>query len=180
VNEREAVWTELMRAANAGDETAYDRLLRSLAPSLRAGARRGLARAGVTDIDAEDVVQEILIAVHLKRRTWKESEPIGPWIWAIARYKLVDALRRRGRRVHLPIEDFDDRLIAQEPETNADRRDVERHLGNLPARQREVIRSVALDGASIGQTAERLGMSSGAVRVALHRAVRALAPVFRQ
>src|SRR5436853_548694 len=74
-------WAGLMRAANAGDAMAYRRLLQALAPTLRSAARRRLARAGASESDAEDVVQETLLAIHLKRHTWIEADPIGPWIW---------------------------------------------------------------------------------------------------
>ena len=75
MQDRDAEWAGLMRAANAGDQAAYQRLLLSMAPWLRAIARRGLARWG--DADAEDVVQETLLAIHLKRHTWDETRPSG-------------------------------------------------------------------------------------------------------
>ncbi len=176
--ERETHWAELMRAANAGDAAAYRRLLKDLAPVLRAAARRGFVRAGC-DADAEDVVQETLLAIHLKRHTWRSEEPIGPWIWAIARNKLIDALRRRGRRVELPIEDFAEVLPAEEARATSPARDVERHLEILPDGQRAVVRAIAVEGASIAEAATRLAMSSGAVRVALHRGLAALAAKLR-
>ena len=74
-----------MRLALAGDAAAYDRCLRAMAARLRAGVRRAIVRAGLAANDAEDVVQEILLAVHLKRHTWDAARPIGPWLAAIAR-----------------------------------------------------------------------------------------------
>ena len=124
-----------MRAANSGDGSAYERLLREMTPALRALARRVITQAGVA-VDAEDIVQETLIAVHLKRQTWVASEPIGPWVRAIARHKAIDAMRRRGRHVHVPVEDFEDLLPTEETTTDYPRRDLERHLHSLPrARQ---------------------------------------------
>jgi RNA polymerase sigma-70 factor (ECF subfamily) len=163
-----------MRAANSGDSGAYERLFRELTPVLRALARRTVMRTGVA-IDAEDIVQETLIAIHLKRQTWMPSEPLGPWVRAIARHKAIDALRRRGRHVHVPVEDYEDLLPAEDASTDYPRRDLERHLHHLPTRQREVVQSIALDGQSIRATAGRFNMSEGAVRVALHRAVTTLA-----
>jgi RNA polymerase sigma-70 factor (ECF subfamily) len=168
-----------MRAANAGDGAAYEQLLRELTPALRAVARRAVTRTAVA-MDAEDIVQETLIAIHLKRQTWIDTEPIGPWVRAIARHKMIDALRRRGRHVHVPVEDFEDVLPAPEAASELPRRDLEKHLHHLPARQREVIQSIALDGHSIRATAGRFSMSEGAVRVALHRAVAALAAVMQR
>jgi RNA polymerase sigma-70 factor (ECF subfamily) len=123
------------------------------------------------------VVQEILIAVHLKHRTWDETRPFAPWLAAIARYKTVDCLRRRGDRTELPIEDFAGTLAAAEPEPSADERSVARSLDALPERQREVVRTIAVEGASIAQAAKHLRISEGAVRVALHRGLAALAKI---
>lgn len=173
---REAEWAELMRAANRGDAASYQRLLEALLPSLRALARRAVARSGGV-VEAEDIVQETLLAVHLKRHTWIESEPLGPWVRAIAHHKLIDALRRRGRRVHIPIEEVVDLLPSQDVADAGARRDVERHLPSLPARQREVVRAIALEGQSIRTTAERFEITEGAVRVALHRGIAALAAI---
>ena len=75
---REKECALLMRASNAGDADSYRRLLLQLTPVLRAVARRGLASAGMADTDAEDVVQETLLAIHLKRQSWDEDAPIGP------------------------------------------------------------------------------------------------------
>ena len=176
---QEVEWADLMRAANAGDGPAYERLLRELTPALRAMARNAVSRSGAA-IDAEDIVQETLIAIHLKRQTWIASEPIEPWIRAITRHKMIDALRRRGRHVHLPVEEFENVLPAQDAGPDFVRRDLQRHLDHLSTRQREVIQSIALDGNSIRATAGRFNMSEGAVRVALHRAVATLAAVMQK
>ena len=113
VREREDEWTPLMRAAISGDSAAYHRLLKAITPVLRAAARRGLARAGQPIDQSEDIVQDILLAVHLKRHTWDANAPFAPWLFAIARNKLIDALRRRGRRVFVNIDDFAETLADQ-------------------------------------------------------------------
>jgi RNA polymerase sigma-70 factor (ECF subfamily) len=175
LSDREAQWSELMRAARKGDSAAYERCLREIAQALRPRVRRGLSRTGANPAETEDVVQEILIAVHLKRQTWDESRPIGPWVAGIARYKIIDAARRRGGRVDLPIEDFADILAADAEPERASERDVARSLDALPEGQRKVVRSIAIDGASIAVTARTLNMTEGAVRVALHRGLGTLA-----
>jgi RNA polymerase sigma-70 factor (ECF subfamily) len=162
-------WTDLMRSANAGDTAAYHRLLSVVAPALRAAARRGLLRAGQPPDQAEDIVQEILLTVHLKRHTWDPTAPFAPWLFTIARNKLIDALRRRGRRVFVNIDDFTDVLPGEETQDNLPATDVEMHLNALPARQRDVLQSIAVKGLSITETAAKLAMKEGAVRVALHR-----------
>lgn len=173
-------WGDLMRAALAGDGGAYRRLLDAITPRLRAIAARSLARAGLGAGEAEDVVQETLLAVHLKRHTWDPREPFAPWVHTIARNKAVDALRRRGRRVELTIDDFAEVLSAPEARDPTEGRDVERLLGSLGERQRDIVRSVSLEDRSIRETAERLSMTEGAVRVALHRGLKALAALYRR
>jgi len=175
LRERADEWTGLMRSAMAGDGTAYHRLLKAITPVLRALARRGLARAGQSPDQAEDVVQDILLSVHLKRHTWDVSAPFAPWLFAIARNKLIDALRRRGRRVFVNIDDFAETMPETEKGETASPAEVAARLDTLPTRQREVLRSIAVDSASIKDTAEKMAISEGAVRVALHRGLATLA-----
>jgi RNA polymerase sigma factor (sigma-70 family) len=177
--EREEEWALLMRGAIAGDSTAYHRFLLAVAPYLRATARRQFARIGAAGGDHEDIVQEVLLAIHLKRHTWDQSRAIGPWVAAITRNKAIDMLRRRGRQTEIPIEDVIEQLPAEPTGGGEDARDVERMLAMLNPRQRDIIRSVSVNGASIREVADRLEMSEGAVRVALHRALKALAARYR-
>src|ERR1044072_7892575 len=135
-----------MRSALAGDDAAYQRLLGAVAPVLRANARRALVRAGQPADQAEDIVQDILLAVHLKRHTWDVKAPFAPWLFAIARNKLIDALRRPGRAGR-----------------------AGPHRRPRRGRRRDVLQSIAVDSQSIKATAAKLSMSEGAVRVALHR-----------
>jgi len=172
-------WADWMRAANKGDAAAYNRLLTSLAPALRSAARRGLGRAGLPLDDAEDIVQETLLAIHLKRQTWDASLPFGPWLRAIARNKLIDAMRRRGRRDHVPIEEFAETLANDAAEPTPVPARLDHHLQSLPERQRSAVTAISLDGASIREAAARLNMSEGAIRVALHRGLATLAAKFR-
>ena len=174
MREAEDEWTGLMRSAISGDDAAYHRLLRSITPVLRAAARRGLARAGQPVDQSEDIVQDILLAVHLKRHTWDANAPFAPWLFAIARNKLIDALRRRGRRIFVNIDDFSETLAGEPVAETAPAGEVEAQLKLLPPRQRDVLQSIAVDSASIKETAKKLAMSEGAVRVALHRALAGL------
>jgi len=179
LGDTEKEWASLMRAAMEGDAPAYRRLLTSLTPALRSVARRNCSRVGLDGSEAEDVVQEVLLAVHLKRHTWDPERPFGPWIMTIARNKLIDARRRRGKGAPLPIEDLADILSADGNEESMDRFDLDRMLESLGDRQRDLVRSLSLEGRSVQETAARLNMSEVAVRVALHRAIKALADRYR-
>ncbi len=112
---RENDWAVRMRAAMAGDAGAYRQLLVTLVPHIRAVARSRCRSLGAPEDEVEDLVQEVLLTIHLKRGTWDQSKPLGPWIAAITRNKLIDVLRRRGRHITIPIEDFEDSLRAEDP-----------------------------------------------------------------
>jgi len=180
VREREDEWTDLMRSAISGDSVAYHRLLKAVTPVLRAAARRGLARAGQPVDQSEDVVQDILLAVHLKRHTWDVSAPFAPWLFAIARNKLIDSLRRRGRKVFVNIDDFAEILPGEIVAETASVGEVAAQLQSLPTRQRDVLQSIAVESASIRDTAKKFSISEGAVRVALHRGLASLTAKLRE
>lgn len=176
---REEEWAGWMRSAMNGDTQAYHRFLSAVTPHLRAMARRRCDQFGAPASEAEDVVQEVLLAVHLKRGTWDPARPIGPWLSTIVRNKLIDSLRRRGRHVSVPIEDVVATLEAEEKVDPLDRLDAEHMLERLKDPQRDIVRSISIQGAGVRETAERLKMSEGAVRVALHRALKSLAALYR-
>jgi len=171
-----------MRAAMAGDAAAYRRFLVTVTPHLRGLARHRCRLAGVSEGDAEDVVQEVLLAIHLKRGAWDQSRPIGPWMAAIVRNKLVDTLRRRGRHVTVPIDDVIETLGVTDDNAGGDAApgEIDGLLSRLKARQREIVKSIAINGSNVRETADRLAMTEGAVRVALHRALRRLAALYRE
>lgn len=175
----EEEWSVLMRAAIDGDAGAYRRLLDQLTPVLRGATRRNCARIGLSIDDAEDIVQEVLLAIHLKRHTWDVTRPIAPWIMTIARHKLIDARRRRGARTHEPVDDLADFLAAEGTEEALERNDLDRLLGKLGERPRDLVRALSVEGHTVQETAQRLNMSEGAVRVALHRAIKSLAALYR-
>ena len=166
-------WEALMRAANRGDTVAYGRLLRAITPVLRGIVRARGARLGPEG--CEDVVQEVLLAIHLKRHTWREDAPLRPWLYAVTRHKVVDAFRARGQRIELPVEDFAEVLPAPDGPDPLQARDVERVLSRLEPRAAEIVRSIGMRGESAAETGARLDMTEGAVRVALHRALKTIA-----
>lgn len=164
----------LLGAGMAGDEKSYAAFLRRVAPLVRGFVRRKVGGGG---IDAEDVVQETLLAIHLKRQTWRPEAPVMPWVYAIARYKTIDAFRRRGRRIEIDIDEFAETIAAPEEETVSER-DIGVVLHSLSPGQRSVVSAVSVEGRSIRETAAALGMNETAVRVALHRGLAAIAKRF--
>ena len=168
----ETEWAALLRAANAGDGHAYVCFLRQVAPVLR-GIVRSRGHAIPAD-GQEDIVQEVLLAIHVKRHTWCEDRPLRPWLWAIARHKVADAFRARGSHIHLNIEDFKDVLEAEPGPDPTASPDAHRLIDRLDPRAAEIVSRVTLDGEEPDETGQRLRMSEGAVRVALHRALKRL------
>ncbi len=166
-------WAQLLTAANAGDDRAYARFLLAVTPVVR-GIVRSKA-GGLGHATCEDVVQNVLLAIHLKRHTWRSDAAVRPWLYAITRYKIVDAFRRRGGRVDLSIDEFSDVLVADAAADPTDAADMDRMIGMLGDKPAEIVRKIGLEGATIAETAGTLSMTEGAVRVALHRALKALA-----
>jgi RNA polymerase sigma-70 factor (ECF subfamily) len=169
-----------MRLALDGDQAAYRRLLSAVAERLRMQVRGRLARWGASDVEPEDVVQETLLAIHLKRHTWDRVERFEPWLAAVARNKLIDALRRRGRRVELPIEDFAESLADTRGGDEANTLDVSRLLAQLPDRQQQIVQLISVEGQDVRTVAQRLRMTEVNVRVSLHRSLKALAALYRK
>lgn len=159
-----------MLAALDGDAASYRALLKALAPHLRAYFARRVGSA-----DAEDLVQETLIAIHAKRATYDRSLPFTAWLHAVARYKMIDHFRRAKLRRTLPIETADSVLADESPESVSAKRDVEKLLARLPEAKRELLRQVKIEGLSTQEAAQRTGMSESAVKVGVHRALKSLA-----
>lgn len=178
--DRELEWTALMIAAIEGDSAAYRRLLEILTPVVRATALQACRRYFAPHSDVEDVVQETLLAIHLKRHTWRTDEPVGPWIHAITRHKLIDSLRRRTRRAEIDIDGLSNELVAAETPEHSSRSDVERLLIKLLPREQSIVRLVSIEGLSMREAGERLDMNDGTVRVALHRALKKLAALLQR
>ena len=178
VDEREQRWAEVMRAERRGEALAYEAMLEEVAMVLRRSLAPRLVRVGLGAHEAEDLVQEILIGLHGKRRTWDPARPFLPWLYAITRYKLIDFMRHRRRetwrRVDLPLEDWFEIVEAPADETNGPTWEVDRHLAVLPVSQRKIVRAIAVEGASVRNVARGLATSESAVRMTMHRAIRRL------
>ena len=162
---------DLMILGLGGDGQAHARLLRALLPLLRGFYRRRMA--GPED-DIEDLLQETLIAVHTRRMTYDPARPFTGWVYAIARYKMIDHYRRHGRLV--PLEGHEDTLMTEgfEDSSNA-AADIDALLETLPEKQAAAIRSTRIEGLSTAEAAERHGIGESDVKVSVHRGLKALA-----
>jgi len=157
-----------------GDSVAYHAFLKELLPYLRAFLKRRLQH--LPD-EVEDLVQESLLAIHNQRHTYDAAQPLTPWLHALARYKLVDLLRRRSRKESLndSLDEDSEIFAASDSEAIEARRDVARLLADLPESQRLPIIHMKLAGLSVAETSHITGMSESAVKVGVHRGLRALA-----
>lgn len=165
-------------AALAGDAMAYRRFLDAISGRLRGYLRQMLARAGRHEpSEAEDVLQEVLLALHLSRHSYDPASPVTAWAHAIARYKLVDHLRRSGRHAgNLPLDDEAFQLADRSEAASTEARlDLDRAMASLPERTRGLIDRVRLQGASVAEAAGAAGMTENAAKVAIHRGLQAMA-----
>ena len=169
---------DLLVRGLSGDAAAYHAFLKDLSAHLRAFLRKRLS--GLPD-EVEDLVQESLLAVHIQRHTYDAGQPLTAWVHAIAKYKLVDLLRRRARRDLLsdPLDEHLDVLAAVDTDAGEARRDLAKLLLRLPDRQRLPIVHTKLQGLSVVEAARVTGMSESAVKVGVHRGLKALAAMIK-
>lgn len=174
MSDAETVLRSLLLRGLDGDAVAYRTFLQKLSVHLRAFLGRRLY--GWPD-EVEDLVQECLLAMHNQRHTYQSDQPLTAWVHAIARYKMIDLLRaKRGREaLHVPLDD-ELAVFAESAEAASDaRRDIGTLLKTLPDRHRLPIEQVKLEGLSVAEAARRTGMSESAVKVGIHRGLKALA-----
>jgi RNA polymerase sigma-70 factor (ECF subfamily) len=169
---------DLLVRSLAGDNAAYQVFLTELSAHLRAFLRRRLVR--LPD-EIEDLVQESLLAVHNQRHTYDAAQPLSAWVQAIARYKLVDLLRRRAAHDLLndPLDEEIELFTTADSDAAVARRDLHKLLADLPDQLRLPIVHTKLEGLSVKEAAELSGMSESAIKVGVHRGLKALAAKIR-
>jgi RNA polymerase sigma-70 factor (ECF subfamily) len=169
-----AAW---MAAAQSGDRRAYERVLADVLPLVRAVARR----QGVAPDSIDDVVQETLLTVHRVRHTYDPARSFDAWLAAIAARRAIDALRSQGRRGRREVHDElaldqhadrDDASADSEQAQEAAR--LRAAIASLPPGQREAVEELGLKEHSLAEAAQRTGRNTGALKVNLHRALKAL------
>lgn len=166
-----------MAAAQAGDRRAYERLLADSIALIGAVARR----QGVAVDHLDDVVQETLIAVHRVRHTYDPARSYDAWLAAIANRRAIDALRRHGRR---DSREWHDAAALERHPDEGDASTATEHLqraqrlraaiAELPPGQREAVEQLGLHERALGEAATLTGRRPGALKVNLHRALKAL------
>ena len=155
-----------------GDSAAYATLLRRLNGHLRAYYLRRLGSGRAAD--AEDLLQETLIAMHARRSTYDTSRPFTAWVHSIARYKLIDHFRRNKRRAEEPLDDLDQLYATSNSNAVEAGIDVDRLLRRLPQKTRRLVQDVKIRGLSTAEAAQQNNISESAVKVGVHRALKSL------
>ena len=173
-DQRRRTW---MAAAQAGDRQAYERVLADSVALIRGVARR----QGVPVDTLDDVVQETLLTVHRVRHTFDPTRSYDAWLAAIASRRAIDALRSHGRRdrreTHVEsafdhLADRDDASAAGERTQEALR--LRAAIADLPPAQRQAVEQMGLKERSLAEAAADTGRNTGALKVNLHRALKAL------
>ena len=178
---KEASLRSLMIAGLSGDAAAYRALLLELSGHLRAYYRGKLVRAGRGMEETEDLVQEALMAVHTRRHTYDPTQLLTPWVYAIARYKLIDHLRQnQSTLTNVPIEDAAELIAADSGQAMESNLDMNKLLGRLPDKVRLAIQYVKIDGLSVVEAAARCGISESAIKMNVHRGLKQLTAVISQ
>jgi RNA polymerase sigma-70 factor (ECF subfamily) len=164
--------SEWMRRCQQGNGEVLNDLYREVAP----GMLNYIYKLVHDRALAEDLLQEAFLRVHKVRHTYRPDSPARPWLYAIARYTAIDALRKKGRRHEVAFEDAFMNAAAPEALDKTERseslKEVERALEELPQGQREAFVLTKVAGLSVQEASAVLGISQGAIKVKVHRALR--------
>jgi RNA polymerase sigma-70 factor (ECF subfamily) len=170
-----------MLACVAGSDTATEALLTRVSRLLRSYFKGRLARIGRTTADAEDLVQETLISIYTHRHTYDHAQPLTPWMYAIAQYRLVDYLRRsRTSAAALSLDVVPDLPADDDSNAVESSLDLQGLISQLAPKMRKAIELVKLQGLSVSEAAAHTAMSESAIKVSVHRGLKALAKLVRQ
>ena len=175
--EEESRLRSLLVAGLGGNAAAYREFLTLVTLLIRPFVLRQLRRMGRADGDAEDIVQETIVAIHSKAHTYESSSPVTAWIHAIARYKTIDFLRAsRNQTLHVPLEELET-ASAPHDDSSENLGAFRARLAALPSNLRIPLQLTKLEGLSVAEASARTGMSQSAVKVSVHRAIKALAKI---
>jgi len=178
---RDERWRGLMRAAQDGDNSAYARLLADVLPVVRAMVRRKWRSAN----DVEDIVQDVLLSIHVVRHTYDPGRPFGPWLSTITARRIADAARRASSR------SANETTVETMPETSShdetksdqdvvdDQGEIQRALAGLSPPQRQAIELMKIHGLSLEEASAVTGKSVSALKVTVHRAMKVMRRILK-
>lgn len=170
LKQRDRSLSERMSRAQKGDSAAYQELLFELKPMIESHIKRTLRRWGKLEaVRTEDLLQETLMAIHAKRHTYDPNHPFGPWVYAIARHKVIDELRRRRVEIELSEENLIEDNGLSQTEIQLD---LLASLAHLSGRDRSLVEDVKIRQMPLREVSQKHGITESAVKVAVHRAVR--------
>lgn len=172
--ERSALSADLVSLAVRGDRRAVDQLIRHLRPLVVKYCRARVGRSATT---ADDVAQDVCLAVLQSLPNYREQgRPFLAFVYGIAAHKVADAHRALARNRAEPMAEVPDQAVGVGgPEEYVLQDELNGTLGRLlhtlPDKQREILVLRVVVGLSAEETAEAVGSTPGAVRVAQHRAL---------
>jgi len=173
---REERWRQQMRAAQDGDKAAYETLLTDIMPLLRAVVQRTWRNPH----DVEDIVQDVLLSLHVVRHTYDPTRPFVPWLLTIARRRIADTARRSSSRsahettVEVLPETFSGDATKNEQEGSDDQAAIRTALAGLTGGQREAVELLKVQGLSLNEASAITGKSVAALKINVHRGLKAL------
>ena len=168
---------EIVAAAVAGDQRAIGSLLTRVRPLVVRYCRARVGRQERSFASADDVAQEVCLAVLTALPGYRDQgRPFLAFVYGIAAHKVADAHRAAARNRSEPVAEVPDEPDEEAgPEQRAMRGELSDQMAKLlqvlPAKQREIVVLRVVVGLSAEETAEAVGSTPGAVRVAQHRAL---------
>lgn len=163
-------WQELMKQAQAGNEDAYRVVLERVYSYLKSYLYKRITNQQ----NREDLIQEIVVALHKARHTYDPNQPFFPWISAISRYKMISYFRKTQKsrgdigESSTTINLFTDKDNVEEHNLKIE---LDEYLSKLPQKQRDLLYRVKIDGYSTKEAAKEFGMSISNVKTTIHRAL---------
>lgn len=167
-------WSKWAASAQQGDSEAYEKLLIAISPEIHRFASLKTGHLA----SADDITQEVLVAIHSSLQTYSPGQSFKNWMLAIARYKIIDHLRERQRKWGKNVE-FEEKLVTID---DSDAKEeggelemaVENAVNDLPDEMKRAVSLTKLQGLSTEQAAEVEGISSAALRTRISRAYQIL------
>lgn len=175
-SDKNKILSDLMLAGIAGNQAAYAQFLTQIMPILRS-----VVAKKITSADVEDVLQEVLISIHKARHTYDGCRPIMPWLIAIARFRILDHLRKhyaQMRHKTCDVDELENILceVTQEFEANEL---VDELLQEVTEKNKQILTMMHVEGYTAKEVAAKIGMNESAVKVAAHRAIKKIRAKFK-